>query len=582
MTAETPTAPRPLPERASLRARRFSTPAWRWGLAGSVLLLGTAAAVQVISSARADDTWDCTNSASLFTVTSTETTVHSIDTTTGVIEMTRTMPHEIGGVAYNPTDGLVYGWDQRARAIVQIAPDLSVTTVATSPAITRQFMSLTEIDANGQMWLSSPGPNDSSSRAWFQIDLARGSATFGDVVDSGNWAPPTGFYVPADWVMVGNALLGVAASHADPSAAPHIVGLDTATGATLDHGPVSNLISDAQFGGAWMAADGRMQLTRNSGAVVAVDLATAQAETMAENPSAASGNMDATPCGELPPPPPSTSPNTSPSATPSGSPSPGATPSASPSAAPASPPTATPTAKPTPVTPGEELAATRAGLLLHAAPHASGASAAESSSAVLTLVNSGNTELRKPTVALRQGTSTRDVTCELPPLLAAGASATCAVAYKTRAAAAISAVFTARAASGSSTLVTSNSAALPSGRNQPALTLSATSKITTHAAVITLRIENTGSLALAALDVSGVELSASEAIAPLCSKASTLIRPGSTGTCELRIPLTDLRDEEGLLPRELDLTLRAWATPIGWATPVRSQTVKHTVTFGGK
>lgn len=113
----------------------------------------------------------------------------------------------MNAMGYNTLDNFIYGFGVNDRTINRLAPDGTLTQISTLPAGQTGF-NAGDIDTSGIMWLSSSGST------WAQVNMVPGSATFGQLINSGTTTGlPSGISV-IDWVFLpgqGQNLYAIAA-----------------------------------------------------------------------------------------------------------------------------------------------------------------------------------------------------------------------------------------------------------------------------------------------------------------------------------------------------------------------------------
>lgn len=103
----------------------------------------------------------------------------------------------INALGYNVLDNYLYGYGVNDLTINRIGPDGSSQVIATLPAGVTGIVA-GDIDINGQYWVSAQGAN------YYRIDLAPGSATYAQIIESGNTNLAADYSV-IDWVALASA-----------------------------------------------------------------------------------------------------------------------------------------------------------------------------------------------------------------------------------------------------------------------------------------------------------------------------------------------------------------------------------------
>jgi uncharacterized repeat protein (TIGR01451 family)/fimbrial isopeptide formation D2 family protein/LPXTG-motif cell wall-anchored protein len=161
--------------------------------------------------------WTCTPDGQLFqsTTTTDPTTVTPINLVTGQPSAAPTVisDDQINAVGYNTLDNFFYGWDQTANQLVRINGDFT-TTLLGAPAgmdATAKYV-IGDFDDQGHLWLA-----DNIGLPYHEIDLAPGSATFGELLDTGTMSMPAGISIPGlDWTFLDGAFYSVAFNGTPP------------------------------------------------------------------------------------------------------------------------------------------------------------------------------------------------------------------------------------------------------------------------------------------------------------------------------------------------------------------------------
>ncbi|RFU23970.1 hypothetical protein B7463_g12366, partial [Scytalidium lignicola] len=126
-----------------------------------------------------------------------EATLYRVDLSTGINTVVRQSVGDgssSNAIAYNVLDNYIYGYQSANATLVRIFSDGSSEVVTEAGAI--PSVNVGDIDLNGRYWISSGG------RGWWVLDLYPGSATYGQVLNSGT-ANTLGITVD-DWVYLPN------------------------------------------------------------------------------------------------------------------------------------------------------------------------------------------------------------------------------------------------------------------------------------------------------------------------------------------------------------------------------------------
>jgi hypothetical protein len=125
-------------------------------------------------------------------------TLYRVDLTTGETTQVATglgANTSINSIGYNTLDNYIYGYQSSTGTILQISADGTTVTIdADSPP---SGSNIGDIDSNGHYWVGT-------ETSWAEIDLAPGSATYGQTLASGTTSGTLGYAV-ADWVYIPDA-----------------------------------------------------------------------------------------------------------------------------------------------------------------------------------------------------------------------------------------------------------------------------------------------------------------------------------------------------------------------------------------
>jgi uncharacterized repeat protein (TIGR01451 family) len=213
------------------------------------------------------------------------TSIYQVDLVSGESSVSATASGNVNAVGYNPTDNYVYGFDGATSSIVQVASDGTLTQLPAPAGVnTSVSYNVGEFDNQGHYWLAQSG-----TLAWYEIDYAAGSATYGQVLSSGTFS---GAVAPGpDWVYVDGSLYSLNASG-------ELVRFDTATHAETNLGQLSG-VPAGTYGAGYADAAGNLYYSNNTtGLIYRIDPATQQAITLSNGPSS-SGN-DGARCASAP------------------------------------------------------------------------------------------------------------------------------------------------------------------------------------------------------------------------------------------------------------------------------------------
>jgi uncharacterized repeat protein (TIGR01451 family) len=220
-------------------------------------------------------------------------TIYQVDLASGAFTTYATEPSDlVNAVGYNTLDNYMYGWDLTTAEVARISSDGSVTHIGLPPGVgTAVSYNAGDFDRAGHYWMSS-----SANGAWYEIDLAPGSATYGQVLDSGTMTFPAGTAGLADWTWINGALYGVASTTSGPAALDKF---DPATGQLTNLGPIAGIPGTVLVGATYTDAAGDLFASDNtSGEIYRVNVTTGKLTASAPGP--ASGNNDGARCSLAP------------------------------------------------------------------------------------------------------------------------------------------------------------------------------------------------------------------------------------------------------------------------------------------
>ncbi|OKL61144.1 hypothetical protein UA08_03295 [Talaromyces atroroseus] len=124
-------------------------------------------------------------------------TLYRVDLTTGDTTQVSTGLGDntsINSIGYNVLDNYIYGYQSSTGTILRISADGTTVTIdADSPPA---GSNIGDVDTNGHYWVGT-------ETTWAQIDLAPGSATYGQTLANGTTS--TLGYAVADWVYIPDA-----------------------------------------------------------------------------------------------------------------------------------------------------------------------------------------------------------------------------------------------------------------------------------------------------------------------------------------------------------------------------------------
>lgn len=237
--------------------------------------------------------FDCTTTA--FLSQGAPANLYEVDVTTGDNEIVAPnfYPENINAIGYNPLDNHIYGWitsgPEGQRGIARIGSDHVVEYLG-FPSNWGDFALGTshhigELDSDGHYWLSN-GVNG----YWVEIDLAPGSPTYMQVLDTGLQVPPIAGYSFADWAFnPQDGLLYTTA--AGPLDNKRLWSFDRDTGMLSDVADLGNVVNGAFGGAVYSDANNNLFTSNNSsGEIWHVTLPEGPASFLADGPAAAAND----------------------------------------------------------------------------------------------------------------------------------------------------------------------------------------------------------------------------------------------------------------------------------------------------
>jgi uncharacterized repeat protein (TIGR01451 family)/fimbrial isopeptide formation D2 family protein len=243
-------------------------------------------------------TWDCTSFGYLFQTPDAAThQIYQVDLVSGASTLIGSTADNVNAVGYNTLDDYMYGWDATTATLVRIAADGTLIDLGYPDGIPAGGgFQVGDFDDAGQLFLHRGG---NGTGEWAQIDLAPGSDTYGEVVDSGTATRPVGIAaLPSDWTFVDGGFYGMAntTAGAGPS---HLVRFDPTDGTYTDVAAVAGTQYNATYGAAYADAAGNVYVSNNStGDIYRVNPETGASILVSNGPPSA-GN-DGARCADAP------------------------------------------------------------------------------------------------------------------------------------------------------------------------------------------------------------------------------------------------------------------------------------------
>jgi fimbrial isopeptide formation D2 family protein/uncharacterized repeat protein (TIGR01451 family) len=223
--------------------------------------------------------------------------IYQVDLVSGAATQIGSTADNVNAVGYNTLDNYVYGWDVDTATIVRVAADGSLTNLGRPAGLPASpGFQVGDFDDAGHLFLQRGGTLDGS---WVEIDLAPGSSTYGQVVDSGSVTKPAGIGVlPSDWVFVDGAFYGIG-NNTSSTGAGRLIRFDATTHSYQDLGALPNTSSASTYGAGYADAAGNLYFSDNgSGAIFRVDPTNRTALRISTGPASA-GN-DGARCATAP------------------------------------------------------------------------------------------------------------------------------------------------------------------------------------------------------------------------------------------------------------------------------------------
>lgn len=195
--------------------------------------------------------------------------VHSIiqiDLATGAFNPNYAFtPGYTNAVGYNVLDNYMYGMqlDQTTgdvTAMVRIHADGTVDNLGIPSGLMAAGSSIVtgDVDSSGHYWVLDQAANRDH---WYEIDLAPGSPTYGQIIDQGSITPLAGVLPPSDWVFINGKLYGLPDANPGGTGNAHIVAWTPGATTFTDLGATS--IADGS-GAVYADAAGYMYASINA------------------------------------------------------------------------------------------------------------------------------------------------------------------------------------------------------------------------------------------------------------------------------------------------------------------------------
>ena len=220
-------------------------------------------------------------------------TIYQVDLVTGAYTNYGSTTANVNAVGYNTLDNYMYGWDNTNNQLVQVASDGTLIPLGVPAGVdTSVVYNVGDFDSSGHYWMMN-----SATGQWYEIDLAPGSATYGQVLKSGTVTTPTTVtQMPSDWAFINGAFYGMATTTSGPA---DLVQFNPNTGVATDLGPIAGVPGTDIYGAAYASPGGYLWVSDNvTGEIYRVTVAAKTAIAVAPGPP--SGNNDGARCATAP------------------------------------------------------------------------------------------------------------------------------------------------------------------------------------------------------------------------------------------------------------------------------------------
>jgi uncharacterized repeat protein (TIGR01451 family) len=229
--------------------------------------------------------WTCSTYGYLFQTPDPEGDhqLYQVDLVSGAATQIGTTPDTVNAVGYNTTDNYMYGIDTDTSRIVQIASDGSLVQLPSPAGWTAAAYNVGGFDDKGHYWVTY----SAAGQPWYEIDYAKGSPTYGQILQSGTIQTPA---PGADWTFSNGAFYSLSSNR--------LIKFDVTTHQTSDLG-VPQGLAPGGFGAGYSDANGYLYFSDNySGTIYRVNPADRSAVRLSTGPR--SGANDGTRCATAP------------------------------------------------------------------------------------------------------------------------------------------------------------------------------------------------------------------------------------------------------------------------------------------
>ncbi|MDP3951829.1 GEVED domain-containing protein [Microbacterium sp.] len=241
----------------------------------------------------------CTSGADgfLFQYPTGPTLIQGVDMVTGEYETIQTIDgYAVNAVGYNVLDDYIYGWSatQPNPGIVRVGANGEVVTLGMPTGGTVASTVVGDVDADGQYWVLT-------DTTWSRIDLAPGSPTYMQLIDSGTTNATPNLQNPGfDWAYVPGAGDYLYSVGLNLDGQANLIRFDMATGNRSNLGSIGiGTATPWTFGAVYADANGYLYASDNgTGTIYRIDVQDVTGEIFSQGP--ASGSNDGARCASSP------------------------------------------------------------------------------------------------------------------------------------------------------------------------------------------------------------------------------------------------------------------------------------------
>ncbi len=220
--------------------------------------------------------------------------VQRVDLVTGEYQTIFETPTALNAVGYNTLDNFFYALQTGTTNLVRIGSDGSTENLGPVAGLPPEGSVVGDFDAAGQLWLMT------GTQA-YQIDLAPGSATYGDLVDTVTVTTPAGAAMHYDWGFTDGAFYST--GYSTVSGGNVLLRFDPATGAQSVVAPLitsdGTTLTALGAGAVYVDAAGYLYASDNAtGNIYRIDTTTGATILLTNGPAA--GGNDGARCASAP------------------------------------------------------------------------------------------------------------------------------------------------------------------------------------------------------------------------------------------------------------------------------------------